>query len=139
MGKIRGAALCACAIVAVAGCARTEPPYPVRSLKDTAAAPQPPVVAQPPVVPQPSAVAQPPVVPQPSAVAQPPVVPQPSAVAQPAVVPQPSVVGRAKAEQASQCGQRHVDHRKDTLKESEELKRDRDARCAELHRYDYVE
>jgi hypothetical protein len=127
MGKIRGAALCACAIVAVAGCARTEPPYPVRSLKDTAAAPQPPVVAQPPVVPQPSAVAQPPVV------------PQPSAVAQPAVVPQPSVVERAKAEQASQCGQRHVDHRKDTLKESEELKRDRDARCAELHRYDYVE
>jgi hypothetical protein len=115
MGKIRGAALCACAIVAVAGCARTEPPYPVRSLKDTAAAPQPPVVAQPPVV------------------------PQPSAVAQPSVVPQPSVVERAKAEQASQCGQRHVDHRKDTLKESEELKRDRDARCAELHRYDYVE
>jgi hypothetical protein len=109
MGKMRGAALCACAIVAVAGCARTEPPYPVRSLKDTAAAPRPSVVAQPPVVPQPSAVAQ------------------------------PSVVERAKAEQASQCGQRHVDHRKDTLRESEELKHDRDARCAELHRYDYVE
>jgi hypothetical protein len=127
MGKMRGAVLCACAIVAVAGCARTEPPYPVRSLKDTATAPQP------------SAARQPSVAPQPSVVVQPPAAPQPSVVAQPSAVPQPSVVERAKAEQASQCGQRHVDHRKDTLRESEELKRDRDARCAELHRYDYVE
>jgi hypothetical protein len=97
MGKMRGAVLCACAIVAVAGCARTEPPYAARSLKDTAAA------------------------------------------RQPSAAPQPSIVERAKAEQASQCGERHVDHRKDTLRESEELKRDRDERCAELHRYDYVE
>ena len=109
MGKMRGAALCACAIVAVAGCARTEAPHSARSLKDTAAVPQPSAVLQP------------------------------SAVPQPSVVPLPSVVERAKAEQASQCGQRHVDHRKDTLRESEDLKRDRDARCAELHRYDYVE
>jgi hypothetical protein len=121
MGKMRGAVLGACAIVAVAGCARTEPPHPARSLKDTAAARQPSAA------------------PQPSVVVQPPAAPQPSVVAQPSAAPQPSIVERAKAEQASQCGQRHVDHRKDTLRESEELKRDRDERCAELHRYDYVE
>ena len=91
MGKRRAAALCACVMMAIAGCARTERPYSVRSLKD-------PVATQ-----------------------------------------EPSVVERAKAEQASQCGQRHVDHGKGTLKETTESKHDRDERCAELHRRDYLE
>jgi hypothetical protein len=53
--------------------------------------------------------------------------------------PQPSVVERARAEQADHCGQRHVDRGKGTLEETEDLKRERDARCTELHRRDYVE
>ena len=91
MSKMRAAGLCACVIVALAGCARGERPYPARSLKD------------------------------------------------PVVAPQPNVVERARAEQASHCGQRHVDRSRDALNETEELKRERDERCTELHRHDYVE
>jgi hypothetical protein len=98
MSKMRAAGLGACVIVAIAGCARDERPYPARSLKDPVVAPQPNVVA-----------------------------------------PQPNVVERAKAEQANHCGQRHVDRSKDALNETEELKRERDERCTELHRHDYVE
>ena len=57
----------------------------------------------------------------------------------PVVAPQPNVVERARAEQASHCGDRHVDRSRGALKETEELKRERDERCTELHRHDYVE
>jgi hypothetical protein len=57
---------------------------------------------------------------------------------EPAKVEGPSVIDRAKAEQAARCGQRHIDHGKGALNESEEQKRTADATCSELHRYDYV-
>jgi hypothetical protein len=57
-----------------------------------------------------------------------------------AVPPKPdlSIVERAKSAQDSRCGQRHVDRGQGTLKETEEQKGDRDDRCSELHRNDYV-
>jgi hypothetical protein len=61
-------------------------------------------------------------------------------VAAPAASPKPevSIVERAKADQDGRCGQRHVDRAEGTLKETTEEKHDRDDRCSELHRHDYV-
>jgi hypothetical protein len=49
-----------------------------------------------------------------------------------------SVIDKARAEQSARCGQRHIDHGKGALKESENEKQLADAICVELHRYDYV-
>jgi hypothetical protein len=55
-------------------------------------------------------------------------------------VPKPglSIVERAKGEQDSRCGQRHMERALGTLKETTGEKHDRDDRCSELHRHDYV-
>jgi hypothetical protein len=57
-----------------------------------------------------------------------------------AAVPTPelSIVERAKADQDSRCGQRHMERAQGTLKETSDEKYDRDDRCSELHRHDYV-
>jgi hypothetical protein len=52
--------------------------------------------------------------------------------------PEMSVEDRAKAEQAARCGQRHIEYRNGTLRESEDEKRLADTICVELHKYDYV-
>jgi hypothetical protein len=49
-----------------------------------------------------------------------------------------SIVDKAKAEQSARCGQRHIDHGKGTLSETENEKQLADAICVELHRYDHV-
>jgi hypothetical protein len=50
----------------------------------------------------------------------------------------PSVIDRARTEQSVRCGQRHIEHGKGALNESENEKQLADAICVELHRYDYV-
>jgi hypothetical protein len=52
--------------------------------------------------------------------------------------PELSVEERARAEQSSRCGQRHVDYRAGKLNETVDQKRARDEICAELHRYDHL-
>jgi len=49
-----------------------------------------------------------------------------------------SVIDKARAEQSARCGQRHIDHGKGSLNETENEKQLADAICGELHRYDYV-
>ena len=49
-----------------------------------------------------------------------------------------SVIDRAKAEQSARCGQRHIEHGKGSLSETENEKQLADAICVELHRYDHV-
>jgi hypothetical protein len=49
-----------------------------------------------------------------------------------------SVIDKARAEQSARCGQRHVDHGKGTLNETENEKQLADSICVELHRYDHV-
>ena len=56
----------------------------------------------------------------------------------PPAAPTLSVVDRARAEQDRHCGQRHVESEQGVLKETAEEKLDRDARCVELRKRDYI-
>jgi hypothetical protein len=57
---------------------------------------------------------------------------------EPAKADNPSVIDKARAEQSARCGQRHIDHGKGTLNETENEKQLADAICVELHRYDHM-
>ena len=146
------AVVCAVAFAALAGCADwRRHPAPRLSIKDhaPARAVQPVQPVQPkaePAAPKAQLPAPPPPKTEPPALPKadvpPATEPEPPAAPKTELPVQPradlSIQERAEREQASWCGQRHVDHSAGTLAESEEQKRVRDGQCTELHKRDYV-
>jgi hypothetical protein len=149
------AVVCAVAFAALAGCADwRRHPAPRLSIKDHAPAraaqpvqpkPEPPapkaqMPAPPKTAPPAAPKAEPPAIPKtdapPAPAPEPPAAPKTELPVQPRA--ELSIQERAEREQASWCGQRHVEHNAGTLAESEEQKRVRDGQCTELHKRDYV-